>query len=162
MRISSDCGRVFGIWCVCTAVLAATAAAHEIIAKDLQIVHPYTTEPGEPAQTTTPVYMVIRNTGAQADRLLSARSPFAKTVSIVGKTPAGAIAIVDGGIDLPAHSETVVGPSTRFLRLDGLTEALQGYQYVPITFVFENAGTVEGEIYVEDATDQPAPQAKTN
>ena len=109
-----------------------------------------------------PIYMVIKNNGGVADRLLSASAPFGKSVAIVTLVPGAEPVTITCGIELPANSETIVGPRTVFFLLKNLTEPFSGYQYFPMTLVlektgdFENAGPVEIEVYVEDAAEIPS------
>ena len=132
-----------GTACIALALGCGMASAHEIIAGDLDIRHPYAIEPTDASKDVS-VYMVIRNDG-DGDTLVAARSPFATSTTIVGSAV--------GSIDLPAHAETVVGPATGFVKLRGLTEPLAGYQYFPMTLVFAKAGDVDIEVYVEDAAE---------
>ena len=133
---------------------AAASSAHEIFAKDLEIRHPYTRESAETLASEVAVYMVIRNSGAQADRLIAVRSPFARLGELVKNAPPNS---TNDGIELPPHSETTVGPNGTYLLLRDMTEPLIGYQYFPATLVFEKAGAVEIEIYVEELSETQSP-----
>lgn len=135
------------------ALAASTVSAHQFETGDIKIKHPYTIETTD-ASADVAVYMTIV-TGVQPDRLIGLRSAFAKTATIVA-APGHAGA----AIDLPANTETVVGPNTAFVVLHDLTEPLAGYQYFPMTLTFERAGTVEIEVYVEDATEASPTAAK--
>lgn len=132
----------------------AASSAHEIFAKDLEIRHPFTRESAETLASKVAVYMVIRNTGAQADRLIAVRSPFARLGELVRNDPSNP---TGDGIDLPPHSETTVGPNATYVLFRDMTEPLVGYQYFPATLVFEKAGAVEIEIYVEDLSETQSP-----
>ncbi len=134
------------------AAVFAPSDAHEIRTDTLVIVHPYTLEPALAAAAEANVYMVIRNVSATADRLLAAQTPVAKSVSL--ETQAGPST---AGIPLPATAETTVGPQATFVVMHGLTESLEGYQYIPMTLVFERAGSVEIEVYVAAPDEQPEP-----
>ena len=148
----------FTVLALLAALLATPATAHQINAKDLEIKHPYTVEPSGPAAQDAAVYMVIRNNGTVSDKLIAARSPFAAFVSIEAKDRPAASPV---GIDIPAHAETVIGPKTIFLLLHGLTDSLEGYQYIPMTLVFEQTGVVEIEVYVQDASEISATAPKS-
>lgn len=139
------------LWClsVLVPVLAARPAhAHEIIAGDLQILHPHVFEPGDPPRAELPDYMVIRNVGTSGDRMLAATTPFAAKVDIVTHALAGQTSVA--GVALPPNAETVVGPRAAFLSMRTVIEPLAGYQYFPMTLIFEKAGKVEIEVFVED------------
>ncbi len=145
---------------VALAVVVAIAAtgggvAHEFRTDTLHIVHPYTTEPAEAAPATAAVYMVIHNTSAGDDRLLAARSPLAKVVALQTKQGPSTTALA-----LPAASKTTVGPEAVFIEMRELTESLEGYQYFPMTLVFERAGAVEIEVFLAARQEQPNIQQK--
>ena len=103
------------------AFTALTVRAHEIVANELHIQHPFTVEPAAGTALEVPVYMVIKDNGGVADRLLSASSPFGKSVAIVTRVPGAEPVTITSGIPLPAHSETVVGPRAAFVVLRSLT-----------------------------------------
>src|SRR4249919_3638113 len=65
----------------------ATAHSHKI--KGFEIVHPWCFEITDPAVSTAAVYMIIKNQGRRADRLIGATSAAARTIEL--RTP------VDGG-----------------------------------------------------------------
>jgi copper(I)-binding protein len=125
-------------------------AGHEINVSNLRIEHPYTIEPAEPLPRELPVLMVICNNGAEADRLVAVEAGQAGSAGFVGRPASGADAVPVGAIDLPAYSQTVLGPKTAHVVLRDLHETIQGYQYFPISLVFEKAGRIEVEVYVED------------
>ena len=153
--------RVFECIVAITLTFAAwTAHAHQFVANDLLIMHPYTIEPAAGTTVDVPIYMVIKNSGGVSDRLLSASSPFGKSVAIVTRVAGAEPVTITSGIELPANSETTVGPRAAFVLLRNLTESLGGYQYFPMTLVFEKTGTVEVEVYVEDASEIPSSQPK--
>jgi periplasmic copper chaperone A len=137
-------------WIAILAVMVPLqAGAHEIVVGDLHIRHPYVIEPTERLPGELVVSMNIRNDGA-ADRLLAARSPFA------------AGAVVAAPIVLPPGQATTIGGTGATLVLKGLTEPLAGYAYFPMTLVFEKAGVVNIEVYVEDATEAAEAAAAAN
>jgi periplasmic copper chaperone A len=139
------------------AAIPGAAMAHEFNVNGLHIVHPYTIEPVERLARRVPVYIKIRNTGAVTDRLLSVSSPHAAGAALVSAR--GAYTLRD--INLPAGRELTLGPNTPHIELRDLTEPLEGYEYFPVTLMFEIAGRVDIEVCVEDrpeAQQVPTPQ----
>jgi periplasmic copper chaperone A len=134
-------------------VLAASippAAGHEVDFKHLRILHPYTIEPLERLSRDLPVYMVISNSSGASDRLVGAGSSNGGSAAFVTRSPSGAELRPVLGIELPANSQTVMGPDSAHLLLRDLKEPIEGYAYFPIFLVFEKAGKVEIEVFVED------------
>ena len=129
---------------------ATRTQAHDFIAKDLQIVHPHALEPIERLPGKLPIFMMIRNNGDKADRLIAASSSHAKATSLVDPEAPTSTAKQLPAIELPPHSEIVLGPNSTHVLLYDLTEPLEGYEYFPATLTFEIAGQVEIEIMVED------------
>jgi len=68
--------RLPALFAVMLALAASPGSAHEQVVGGMRIKHPYAVEPQD-ATRDVPVFMTIV-TGAQADRLVGARSPFAK------------------------------------------------------------------------------------
>ena len=143
-------------WCTAVALsvlVGMPTNAHEIVANDLHIQHPYTAEPPAGIGFDLPVYMVIRNQSGLADRLISTTSTFGTSVAIVRRDGRDAPVAVASGIALPVHSETSVGPKSAYILIHNLTQPLAGYEYFPMTLVFEKAGAVDIEVFVKDAAD---------
>lgn len=132
--------------------LPTTAAlAHSYKAGEIDIGHPWSR--AAPAGVTGAGFMTLKNTGATADRLLSARAEIARTVEIHNH-------IMDGGvmrmrpveaIDLSPGGEVKLAPGGFHLMLIGLKQALVQGNRVPLTLVFEKAGEVQVELAVEAA-----------
>ncbi len=94
---------------------------------------------------TGAAYLTIANGGAQADRLLSASSPAAKTVQIheTMADPSGMTGMqpVDG-IDVPAGGQVELKPGGYHIMLMELTNALNVGESIELTLTFEKAGPV--------------------
>lgn len=130
------------------AVLAPLAPchAHDLKAGNLKIVHPWALEPQQDA-TTVVVSMTIHNTGAVAERLLSASSPFAKGAELrQGEEPA----IASGPVEIPAGGTLKLKASGPHVTLTNVTEPLAGYEMFPLSLTFEKAGKVDIEVMVEE------------
>jgi len=98
-------------------------------------------------------YMTLRNTGASPDRLVSARTPAARTVELHTHIREGEVMRMRPvpSIDLPPGGEARLQPGGLHLMLIGLTAPLRQGERVPVTLVFERAGEVEFQLSVEAA-----------
>lgn len=133
--------------------LPSPLASHEFRAGDLLIDHPWTRAVGERAPTAAG-YLVIRNTGATADRLLAAETPRASRVEM------HEMSVTDGimrmrpitvGIALPPGAEVRLAPGGQHLMLIAPQGGFAQGSRVPVTLVFERAGRVDVELGVEAA-----------
>lgn len=136
---SLGCLIAFGL-----AMRTIPVASHEIVFKQLRIEHPYTFEPEVRLPARLPIYMLISNRSEQSDRLIAVETVHGASTVLAGAP------LSDGGIELPAKAQTVLGPKSAYVLLRDLEETVEGYQYFPIVLVFEKAGKVEIEVYVED------------
>lgn len=135
-------------------LLAATQAlAHGYKIGDLEIAHPWS-KATLPGAKVAGGYLVIKNNGATADRLVSV------TGAISGKTEIHEMKVTDGimtmrpvadGIEIPAGGEVKLEPGgyhIMFMELNG--PAVEGVKF-PGTLTFEKAGTVDVEFAVDKA-----------
>jgi copper(I)-binding protein len=102
-------------------------------------------------------YMLIKNNGDSADRLISASVDFA------GKTEIHEMAMendimkmreLPDGIEIPAGGEIVLKPGSHHLMFMQLREQLKEGENRKATLTFEKAGTVEIDLSVETAAGQ--------
>lgn len=127
------------------ALSSGPADAHKLKVKDLEIVHPNTTEPADPSIKDVVVLMTIHNAGKTADRLVGATTKMATSTIIQSGASAE-----DHTIAIPADGKTAFSKDGPRIELKGLTDALTGYEMFPLTLTFEKAGTVEAEVMVEE------------
>jgi hypothetical protein len=95
-------------------------------------------------------YMVIKNSGGVADRLIRAESDAAQAVELhISEVVDGVMKMhpVDG-IDVPANGQAVLEPGGLHIMLIGLKEDLAAGDTVTLTLVFEKTGemTVTAEV----------------
>lgn len=127
-------------------VMAPVAMAHEVEAGGLKIVHPWTFEPAEGAKSAV-VSMTIHNTGARAERLLAAASPFSAGAELrQGSGPEHP----SGPIEIPAGETVKLRAGGPHVTLTGVSEPLAGYETFPLSLTFETAGKVDIEVMVEE------------
>ena len=127
--------------------VASTAAGHEFKIKDLEFIHPYTREPARGVKDVS-VYMVLRNTGGTGERIVGVSSPFAARGELRAAKAAGEGQLP--AIEIAANATMELEAEGPHIRLLGLTEPLDGYQYFPVLLTFERAGRVEIDVYVEE------------
>ncbi|MDN3562891.1 copper chaperone PCu(A)C [Paeniroseomonas aquatica] len=131
--------------------LGAPVAAHDFRAGDLAIDHPWTRAVGAAAPTAAG-YMVIRNTGAAPDRLVSAETPRAARIEMHEMSVTDGIMRmrpIAGGIPLPPGGEVRLAPGGLHLMLIGPQGGFEQGARVPVTLVFEHAGRITVELAVD-------------
>jgi len=139
-------------WIFLTAILFVTQAlAHSYEKGDLQIRHPWAraTPPG----TTVGVgYFEIRNTGKEADRLLSATSPAARQVEMHISEHAGEVARMRQlrAFEVPARERLTLEPNGAHLMLVDLVQPLKKGERFPMKLRFERAGEIDIEFEVQE------------
>lgn len=137
-------------------LFAVPALAHHdgevFSAGALQVSHLWTEEVGKTAHAV-PVYLTIRNTGTEADRLVGVKTTF----SDAGKFEAPVLG-ADGALsvrEIPAV-EIAAGQTLTFQRggitlvLDNVQRPLEGSQHFDMVLEFAKAGTVEVEVEIEE------------
>jgi copper(I)-binding protein len=132
-------------------LLAAPAVAHDVAAAGLKIGHPYAIET-PPGAMSGAGYLTIVNEGAAPDRLVAVRADFPQVTlhrteigadGVARMRPAEGIAIAPG--------ETVTfapgGSHVMFMGLEG--DPFEVGEVIPATLVFEKAGEVAVEFWVQ-------------
>ena len=96
-------------------------------------------------------YLVIRNTGAIADRLIGASSPAAERVEMHVSSVEGGIAKMrqQESLAVPAKGRLELKQGEAHLMLVGLKQPLKQGDSVPLMLRFERAGEVRTELHVE-------------
>ena len=132
---------------------AAPARAHDFRAGALRIDHPYAT-PTPPGAAHGAAYLRgVRNTGPQADRLVGARTPFARAVevhrSVVDAQNVMRMRAIDG-VDLPPRTEIPLrhGGEHHLMLID-LKQPLKEGDRFPMTLRFRDAGEHEVMVWVQ-------------
>ena len=132
--------------------LAVPAAAHEFTVGSITVDQPWA-RASAPTAPAGAAYMVLENTGIEADRLVAASSPVAEVVELHTHT-------MDGGImrmrpvvamEVAPGEPTVLRPGGLHVMLIGLTRPLIEGETFPLTLEFEVAGTIEVDVQVEAA-----------
>lgn len=144
------------------AALALPAAAHDITFGPLQLNGPFTraTLPNAPVGGG---FLTIVNTGAEDDRLVSATSDIARDTQIHEMAMEGDVMKMrqlTDGLAIPAGETVVLEPGGYHIMFMGLNQAFVEGETVPVTLVFEKAGSVTVDLHIEaTAADAPAGHA---
>lgn len=98
-------------------------------------------------------FLTLRNTGAAADRLLSASSPLARTTEIHETVREGDVMRMRpvAAIEIPPGGSVTLRPGGSHVMMTGLSQALRAGTTVPLTLTFERAGAVQVEVAVQGA-----------
>ncbi len=133
--------------------LAPSAQAHEILAGQLQIIHPYISAPPAAAKSAAG-YVVIANEGTTPDRLIAVETPVA-AMAMLHVTEFGADGVARmralEGLEIAGGDIVTLEPGGMHVMLMGLTAPLKAGDTVPATLVFEHAGRVEITFAVDEA-----------
>jgi copper(I)-binding protein len=103
-----------------------------------------------PVSHTGAAYLSIHNTGTQADRLLSARSPIAARVEVHSHEHAGGMMRMQQveAVALPAGQQVDFAPGGLHLMLIDLRQPLAAGQNFTLELHFEHAGSVQVQVEV--------------
>jgi copper(I)-binding protein len=131
------------LWC-------GAADARDYKLGTLEIGHPWAraTPPTAPAGGG---YLTITNKGTTEDRLVSIKSPAAGAVQVHEMRMEGNIMRmreVEGGLAIPPGATVALAPGGLHLMMMGLKEPLKQDESVPVTLVFEKAGSIDVELAV--------------
>lgn len=94
------------------------------------------------------VSMKIKNVSDRPERLLSASSLKAATVTLVTGRPGDAL---EGALVIPPRSTIELMASGPHIRLDGMTAPLAAYDRLALTLMFERSGAMPIEVMIEEA-----------
>jgi len=132
------------------ALCAASAFAHDYSAGALKIGHPHA-RPTVASQSIGGGYLKLVNTGAVADRLLSASTPVAQSVQLHTMRMEGDVMRMREveSIEIAPHQTVELKPGGMHLMLMGLKAPLVAGQRFPLTLGFEKAGQVTVDMTVD-------------
>ena len=98
---------------------------------------------------TAAVYLELRNTGADSDRLMGATSPAAERIEFHEHRMVDGVMSMNAvpQIDLPAGKTATLAPGGRHLMLFGLAKPLRPGDRLSLTLRFEMAGEITVEAW---------------
>lgn len=133
-------------------IMPQSLAAHEFKVGGIEIIHPWSRATPEGARVAAG-YVVVRNNGAEADRLVSV------TGEIAGRSEIHEMAVDDKGvmtmrplaegIEIPAGGEVELAPRSYHIMFMDLQRAPKEGESFAGTLTFEKAGTVDVEFSVD-------------
>lgn len=135
---------------VVLAVPALPAAAHEYKLESLDIIEPRTRATPSTAQTGSG-YLAITNKSTAPDRLITAKSSAANKVEIHEMKMDGSVMRMrelDKGLEVPPGATVQMKPSGIHLMFVGLKAPFARHTKIPVTLVFEKAGSIDVEMVV--------------
>lgn len=130
----------------------AVVSAEDYKLGSLKIEHPYAraTPPNAPVSGG---YMTIRNSGAEADRLISGEAAFADRVEIHEMAMDGEVMkmrqLADG-LEIPAGGEVVLKPGGYHVMFIGIDSQFKAGETRNVKLTFEKAGSIDLEFEVQD------------
>ena len=133
------------------AVLALPALALDYKLGAIEIVQPWT-RATPPTAESGGGYLVLKNTGTTPDRLIAVKSPAADKVEIHEMKMDGNIMRmreVEKGIEIPPGATVELKPGGFHVMFMGLRAPFAKDAKVPLTLVFEKAGSIDVDLMVQ-------------
>ncbi|HWM42400.1 MAG TPA: copper chaperone PCu(A)C [Burkholderiales bacterium] len=133
------------------ALLAVQVLAHNHERGEIQIRHPWS-RATPPGASVAVAYMEIRNTGKQADRLLSATTSVAQRVEMHVTEREGEVMKMRqvNAFHIPARERYELRPGGAHLMLVDVVRPLKKGERFALRLVFERAGELEIELEVQE------------
>jgi copper(I)-binding protein len=133
---------------ILSCLFAPTAGLADIVISDAYA------RASRPNAPTGAAFLVIENNGSDADRLVAAQSGAAQRVELHTHVDLGdgvmKMTEIEGGIEIPAGGTHVMRRGGDHVMLMGLTKSLEQGGEIAVTLTFEQAGTVEVVIPVDN------------
>ena len=133
------------------AVLALPALALDYKLGAIEIGQPWT-RATPPTAESGGGYLVLKNTGTTPDRLIAVKSPAADKVEIHEMKMDGNIMRmreVERGIEIPPGATVELKPGGFHVMFMGLKAPFAKEAKVPLTLVFEKAGSIDVDLMVQ-------------
>lgn len=127
-----------------------TAKAHDYTQGSITIDHPWA-RPTHGADMGA-IYFTLRNSGGEADTLVSVASPVAENTQIHQTSKEGDVMKmreVKDGVTIPPAGKVAFEPGAYHVMLIHLKRQLDQGQRIPVTLTFAKAGAVNVEANVE-------------
>jgi copper(I)-binding protein len=143
--------RQLSILAILLFLLPGMAAAGDYTLGSLEIGHPWT-RATPPTAPTAGGFLVVANKGATSDRLVAVRTVASQQAQIHQMKMEGDVMRMrelEKGLEIPAGGTVTLAPGGFHLMLIGLTAPLKAGTRVPVTLVFEKAGSIDIELDVQ-------------
>jgi copper(I)-binding protein len=145
-----------------TLLWAGSALALDYKLGAIEIGHPWS-RATPPTAESGGGFLAITNTGTTPDRLIAVKSPAADKVEIHEMKMDGNIMRmreVEKGIEIPPGATVELKPGGFHVMFMGLRAPFARDAKVPLTLVFEKAGSIDVELMVQAMGAQPPPMHK--
>ena len=143
--------KIFASLIVALALLVSPAGAQSYKVGSIEIDQPWTRATPSTAKTGGG-FLAITNKGTTPDRLIAARSTASDKVEIHEMKMDGSIMRMrelEKGLEIPPGATVVLKPGGYHIMFMELKAPLQKDAKVPVTLVFEKAGSIDLELKVE-------------
>ncbi|MFZ5782361.1 MAG: copper chaperone PCu(A)C [Pseudomonadota bacterium] len=134
------------------ATLASAASAHDYKIGSLEIDHPWT-RATPPTAKAGGGFLTITNKGTAPDRLIAARSPASDKVEIHEMKMDGNVMRMrelEKGLEIPPGATVALKPGGFHIMFMGLKAPFAKDAKVPVTLVFEKAGSIDVVLAVQE------------
>lgn len=124
---------------------SVAGSAHELKHGDLMMMHQWVRATPEKAPTSAG-YLIIRNMGKTAERLVSVESSIARKTEVHTMTMDGGVMRMrqlEDGLEIPAGGEVALKPGGEHIMFMGLTGQVKEGTDVTVRLNFEKAGPVD-------------------
>ena len=141
------------------AILALPAFALDYKLGAIEIGHPWS-RATPPTAESGGGFLAVTNTGTTPDRLIAVKSPAADKVEIHEMKMDGNIMRmreVEKGIEIPPGATVELKPGGFHVMFMGLRAPFAKDAKVPLTLVFEKAGSIDVDLMVQAMGAQPPP-----
>lgn len=148
-----------------TVTLAATLATPAEAGSEIAIKDAYAISSGMMASAGA-AFFAIENSGDEDDRLIDAQAGVAKKVElhthVISDDGVAKMMQVEEGFAVPAHGMHMLQRGGDHVMFMGLNTPFADGTMIPLTLVFEKAGTIEVEVPVDAARAKAAMDAMMN
>ena len=129
---------------------AIISSATGVNASSVMVTQAFARASATPTAQTGAAYVSVMNHASEADRLISAASPAAKSAEIhMTEMVDGVMKMKAAGpLDIPAMGTLEMKPGGYHLMLMGLTKPLKKGEEIEVTLTFEKAGEVKVSVPV--------------
>jgi periplasmic copper chaperone A len=129
---------------------SGAALAHSYKLGSLEIGHPWA-RATPPTAPTGGGFLTVTNTGTTPDRLISVKSAAAETVQVHEMKMEGNVMRmreISGGLGIAPGATVTLAPGGLHIMMMGLKAPLKQGDKVPVTLIFEKAGSIDVELAV--------------
>ncbi|HVR93147.1 MAG TPA: copper chaperone PCu(A)C [Casimicrobiaceae bacterium] len=130
---------------------SSAPSAHDYALKSLKIDHPFA-RATPPGAKVAGVFVTVENTGTQPDRLLSVSTPIAGVAELHQMSVDAGVMRMRGvaALEVRPGEKLQLKPGGYHVMLSELRRPLKVGDKFPLTLTFQNAGTIDVSVWVEE------------